>query len=274
MPDHAATGAPLTDAEVAVIAAQAGAAAVRRAYGTHQMQVAKSADDFATEADYAAEHAILSLFSDQRPADARVAEETGVSGDGSAHRRWLVDPLCGTANFAANTPLACVNVALAADRHVKVGASADPISGEVFWTDGTAAWCRKEAVDEPLTPAATSRLIDVNCDGPADVPFVGGQLLSDPEFLAAWKPRVLSTTLAVAWVAAGRRAAYISDGPMEGNIHFAAGIALCRAAGCVVTDLFGGPLNGGRGLIAAADVATHADMVQLVRPHLDAVLSR
>lgn len=59
----------------------------------------------------------------------------------AAHRRWLVDPLCGTANFAATTPLAGVDVALAVD----------------------------------------TRLVDVNCDGLRDAPFVGGQLLGDRE---------------------------------------------------------------------------------------------
>ncbi|MFD2356134.1 inositol monophosphatase family protein [Nonomuraea ferruginea] len=52
-------------------------------------------------------------------------------------------------------------------------------------------------------------------------------------------PRVVSTTLAVAWVAAMRRAAYVTDGHLQDSVHFAAGIALCRAAGCVVTDLHG-----------------------------------
>lgn len=71
-------------------------------------------------------------------------------------------------------------------------------------------------------------------------------------------------------MAAGRRAAYITDGHLAGSVHFTAGIGLCRAAGCVVTDLAGGPLHSGRGLIAAADKATHADMVELIRPHLEA----
>ena len=46
----------------------------------------------------------------------------------------------------------------------------------------------------------------------------------------------------------------------------------CRSAGCVVTDLTGGPLDTGRGLIVAADAETHASLVQLIRPHLEEVL--
>ncbi|MCL1871069.1 MAG: hypothetical protein FWF90_11740 [Promicromonosporaceae bacterium] len=41
-----------------------------------------------------------------------------------------------------------------------------------------------------------------------------------------------------------------------------AGIALCRAAGAVVTALDGGPLGpGAEGLVAAADGATHAALL-------------
>ena len=41
-------------------------------------------------------------------------------------------------------------------------------------------------------------------------------------------------------------------------MHFAAPIAVCRAAGCVVTDLAGEPVEDGpNGLIIAADRPTH-----------------
>lgn len=80
---------------------------------------------------------------------------------------------------------------------------------------------------------------------------------------------MLSTTLALAWVAAGRRAAYVTDGSVEGSVHFAAGIGLCRGAGCVVTDLRGAAVKGGRGLVVAADDATHGQLLQIIGPHLE-----
>ena len=120
--------------------------------------------------------------------------------------------------------------------------------------------------------ARPSMLVDVNCDGPVQRPFIGPQLLSDPAFRSAFGPRVLSTTLAVAWVAAGRRAAYVSDGVFVDNVHFAAGIGLCRAAGCIVTDLTGAALESGRGLIVAAYSETHERLVDITRPHLESVV--
>lgn len=262
--------AEISDIDLAVAAAVAGAEVVRRAYGGDLMRSAKSGLDFATDADIDAERAILAVLRGSRPNDQVVGEETGVT-PGSGARRWLVDPLCGTLNFAAQTPLAAVNVALVDGDRTIAAVSADPLADELFWSDESRSYVRTDAGDSALQPSTVSRLVDVNCDGPADRPFVGAQLIGDPAFRTAFGPRVLSTTLTLAWVAAGRRAGYISDGAFVDNVHFAAGIALCQRAGCIVTDLAGEPLHTGRGLIAAADAATHQQLVEIVRPYLAAV---
>jgi myo-inositol-1(or 4)-monophosphatase len=49
-------------------------------------------------------------------------------------------------------------------------------------------------------------------------------------------------------------------------VHFAAGIALCRAVGCVVTGIDGAPIGpGGRGLLVAADADTHDLLISMIR---------
>lgn len=260
-----------SDIEVALSAASAGSTVVRAAYGSELVQHAKCGHDFATNADLDAEHAILDVIAAARPGDVRIGEETGSQGVSSS-RRWLVDPLCGTLNFTVRTPLVAVNVALVDESSV-AAVCADPIAGELFWTDGQRSYRRSDGADAPLIPSGKSGLVDVNCDGPTDRPFLGPQLVADPIFRAAFGPRVMSTTLAVAWVAAGRRAAYVSDGWFTDNVHFAAGIEVCRSAGCVISDLAGEPLNTGRGLIVAADSETHARLVDIVRPHLQDVLA-
>ncbi|MCA1712783.1 MAG: inositol monophosphatase family protein [Actinobacteria bacterium] len=262
---------PGSDAHVAVSAAAAGAAVVRSAYGGELVRYAKGGLDFATQVDLESESAVLAVIAQSRPDDGRVGEESGRHG-GRGARRWLVDPLCGTMNFAAGTPLLSVNVALLDAGKNVACASADPLAGEVFWSDGVTAAVRTGDVDRRLQPSSLSGLVDVNCDGPLDRPFVGGQLVADPLFRAAFGPRVLSTTLALAWTAAGRRAGYVTDGAgFADNVHFAAGLALCVAAGCVVTDLQGSPSQAGRGLLVGADPETHSRLVDLVRPHLLAV---
>jgi myo-inositol-1(or 4)-monophosphatase len=261
----------LSDAEVAIGAALAGADVVARAYGDSHVRFAKSATDFATQTDLDAESAMMQVLAEHRPDDSRIGEESGRSGGEGDERRWFVDPLCGTLNFAADTPLVVVNVALYSGDMPLAAAAADPIARELFWTDGTRAYRRRNNDDELLAPTSLSGLVEINCDGPLGQRFVGGQLVNDPRLRENYGPRVISSTLGVAWVAAGRRSAYISDGDVRDNVHFAAGIALCQAAGCVISDLSGSALHTGRGLIVSADQETHDRIVALVEPHLRAV---
>jgi myo-inositol-1(or 4)-monophosphatase len=252
------------DAEVAVAAARAGADTVRAMYGQSLDRIDKGAGDFATAADLAAEEAILSVIRGARPDDAVLGEEGGRRGNTGAPREWLVDPLCGTANYAVGNMLVAVNVAL------REGAAAvsDPFTGEIFFTDGVAAWVRRDGTDAQLAPTSTSRMVDVNLDPPfpSAPDFRAVDLLAHPRFVQSFQPRVVSTTLALAWVAAGKRAAYVTDGgDLSGSVHFAAGIALCRAAGCVVTGVDGGPIaEAGRGLVAAADAETHGLLMAML----------
>jgi myo-inositol-1(or 4)-monophosphatase len=253
--------------DLAIAAAQAGAAVVRSKFGTSLTRVEKGPADFATDADLEAEQAIRDILRAARPDDAIVGEEHGRTGPRDAGRVWLVDPLCGTLNFAARTRLVSVNVALRAGTDVTAAASADPFTGEVFWTDGTRACVRRDGADEPLAPSADSRLVELNVDPPfPNGPgFSAVRLLADPGFAERFRPRVISTSLALPWVAAGRRAAYVSDGVPLDSVHFASGVAVCQAAGCVVTGLRGQPPHAGAGgLVVAADPQTHAAVLALV----------
>jgi myo-inositol-1(or 4)-monophosphatase len=236
-------------------------------YGHQLRRFAKSANDFATEADVAAEHAIMDTLRKARPKDGFVGEELGEAANPTSDRTWLVDPLCGTLNYAAQTPLVAVNVALRIGDSITIAAVADPFSTEVFWTDGTTAQVRSNNRDDPLTPDPLSRLVDLNLDPPPpnEDRFRAARLLQNETFINGFRPRVLSTTLALAWVAAGRHTAYITDGDLRDSVHFSSGIALCQAAGCVVTGLAGQPVHTGpQGLIAAADTQTHAELVDII----------
>jgi myo-inositol-1(or 4)-monophosphatase len=262
----------VNDADVAVTAAEAGAAVVRAWFGGDLQRITKGRFDLATQADLQAEAAILAVLRHHRPGDAVVAEESGRSGPAGAARCWLVDPLCGTVNFAAGTGPVAVNVALREGERTVAAAVADPLSGELWWSDGERAHGRPS----PPVPTAVSGLVDLNLDGPFpnSPAFRTVALAADPAFAAAFRPRVMSTTLALAWVACGRRAAYVTDGDLDGSVHFTAPIELCRAAGCTVTDLVGGPVHAGLrgpnaetgvgGLVAAADAETHARLLGLI----------
>ena len=259
------SSAGLDDAGVAIAAAHAGAGVVRDMYGRRLARVDKGAGDFATAADIEAEKAILGVIRAARPDDAVLGEEGGHQGAAGAVRQWLVDPLCGTLNHAVGTMLVAVNVAL------REGAAAvvDPFSGETFFTDGETAWVRQDGADALLEPTSASQLVDVNLDPPfPSAPgFRAVDLLAHAGFVERFRPRVVSTTLALAWVAAGKRAAYVTGGgDLSGSVHFAAGIALCQAAGCVVTGIDGAPMGrAGKGLVVAADAETHGLLMSMIR---------
>ena len=259
----------MDDVEVAIAAAEAGAAVVRRWFGGALQHVDKGAGDFATTADLEAEDAILYVLRRWRPGDGLVGEETGRGGESGARRTWLVDPLCGTLNYAARTRLVAVNVALLEGARFVAAAVADPFDDAIFWADGKRAARRADGKDTPLAPSARSNLVDLNIDPPfpSAPDIVVARLTHSGGFLKRFKPRVVSSSVALAWVATGQRAAYVTDGDLRDNVHFAAGLALCEAAGCTLTDLRGGPLRrGATGLIAAADAPTHAALLELLGP--------
>ncbi len=262
----------LTDAEVALRAAEAGAAVVRRLYRTDVAHHLKVGTDFATDADIEAETVIRAILTEHRPEDAQLGEEHGASGPDSA-RRWLVDPLCGTRNFGAGLPLMSTNVALSEAGALTAGASAECVGDETYWTDGGSAWVRRGGADTALRPDTSSLMVAFNLEVDGAGRRRASDVMADPRFFETYQPRITSSTLALAWVAAGRHAAYVTEGDLRDNVHFAPGVSLCQASGCVVTDLDGGAVDTGAGqarsarggLIAAGDPATHAAMLALMR---------
>ena len=101
--------------DVAIAVAQEGAAVVCRCFGSTLQRLDKGGGDFATNADIEAENAMLALLDRERPEDGILGEETGRTGSDAGSRTWLVDPLCGTLNYAARMRMVAVNVALRID---------------------------------------------------------------------------------------------------------------------------------------------------------------
>jgi myo-inositol-1(or 4)-monophosphatase len=213
----------MSDLEIAIMVAAEGAAVVRRRFGTNLQRLDKGAGDFATNADIEAENVMLAVLRRERPDDAVLGEESGRSGAISGSRMWLIDPLCGTLNYAARMRVVAVNVALRAGGRFIAAAPA----------------------------------------------FKAVTLAGDPGFTANFRPRVVSTSVALAWVATGQRAGYVTDGDVRDSVHFAAGLAICEGAGCIVSDLRGHAWGDGpTGLLVAADSETHAALLGLVRKYL------
>lgn len=122
-----------SDLQLARRAALTGAAVGLRYFAALAQlpQQLKSDGSIVTEADRAVEAAIRGVLADARPDDAVLGEEAGQTGHGS--RRWIVDPIDGTALFVAGDDRWLVLVALEDAGEIVVGVAAVPAQGRIWW---------------------------------------------------------------------------------------------------------------------------------------------
>ena len=118
---------------VAVEAAAAGAAVLRAHYGSLRSIRSKGyAGDLVTEADLAAERAVLELLRRRTPELPILSEESGGASLKQGGLLWCVDPLDGTTNFAHGYPLFAASVGLLLDARPLLGCVDLPFMGECF----------------------------------------------------------------------------------------------------------------------------------------------
>jgi histidinol-phosphatase len=106
-----------------------------------------------TEADRAVEAELRRLLTSERPDDAILGEEEGAAGSGP--RRWIVDPIDGTRNYARGIPIWATLVALEEDGVVRAGVVSAPELGRRWWAErGGGAF----ASGEPIRASAIARV--------------------------------------------------------------------------------------------------------------------
>jgi len=86
-----------------------------------------------TEADTAVERALRERIAAARPGDPVVGEEYGSSGGDAGMRRWYLDPIDGTGNFARGVPVFATLIALAEDGVALAGVCSAPALGARWW---------------------------------------------------------------------------------------------------------------------------------------------
>jgi myo-inositol-1(or 4)-monophosphatase len=101
---------------------------------------AKAPGDLVTASDLLIEATLQRRLAERCPEVAFVGEE-GAQALPAGGRVWLVDPLCGTANYAAGLRLYAINVALVEDGQVLAAVVADGATGELYVAErGRGAW--------------------------------------------------------------------------------------------------------------------------------------
>ena len=116
---------------VAIEAALAGGSILKSYYGGEFRIAFKGELDLVTQADTESEAEVLSILRSRMPGVSILAEESGVS-DRDEARRFVVDPLDGTTNFAHSYPMFAVSIGYEEDGRVRAGVVYDPIHEELF----------------------------------------------------------------------------------------------------------------------------------------------
>lgn len=223
----------------------------------------KSERDIVTATDVLIEDRIRAFIGESLGA-AVVGEERG--GESGSESYWLVDPICGTRNFASGIPLYCINLALVENGLVTVSAIGDGSTGEVLVAQrGSGAWALTDESTRQLQVSSESKTVIIE-DGHS----TGARREQAANFVAAairldrWELRTFSTTLSLAYVALGRVSAYSLFSISA--VHAAAGSLLASESGAILTDLQGNPwMIESDSLFASADRTLHDELLQLAR---------
>jgi len=117
---------------VALAAAREGAAVILKYYGKTFKIKHKGEINLVTEVDEKAQAAIVAVIRRHFPKDAVLAEELDLSKTARAARRWIVDPIDGTTNFAHGYPRFCVSIGFEESGVLKAGIILDPVMKETF----------------------------------------------------------------------------------------------------------------------------------------------
>jgi histidinol-phosphatase len=145
------------DLRLAISLADAADAVTIERFRAGDLQVETKPDRTpVTEADLAAERAMLDLLSVERPDDAILSEEAGERGSGE--RRWVLDPIDGTKQFLRGLPSWGTLIALREADETTVAVVSAPALGRRWWaTKGEGAFSDR---GERLSVSGVSQLGD------------------------------------------------------------------------------------------------------------------
>jgi 3'(2'),5'-bisphosphate nucleotidase len=271
------SGSDSTQASLALAFAQAAVSAgalIMDVYRRDFRMRLKSDASPVCEADERSEDLILQELAKTCPDIPVIAEESVSQGRVPALKRdfLLVDPLDGTREFASRNGEFTVSIALIRDGVPVLGALYAPAFGRLWLSAGNAAYACDVAAGERVPPLGGMRKIRVrDLEGRAPVAAVSRSHLNEEtralmSRLGASEMRQAGSAMKFCLIAEGRADVYPRIGPtMEWDI--AAGDAVLRAAGGVVTLLDGTPLQYGHAEkgFASPDFVAFGDMTPIAK---------
>lgn len=216
-----------------------------------------------TDADTAVEQAVRRTLSKARPRDAVHGEEGEDTGWGP--RRWIVDPIDGTANFLRGVPVWATLIALAVDGEIAVGVVSAPALGRRWWAaKGMGAFTGRSVLKG--TEIRASQIGEVE-DASLSYSSIGGWVSSGrgQQFVdlmrECWRTRAYGDFWSYMLVAEG--AVDIACEPSLELYDMAALDIIVREAGGRFTNLDGEPGPVGPGALATNGRLHEAAMAAL-----------
>ncbi|MGH7548444.1 MAG: inositol monophosphatase family protein [Gemmatimonadales bacterium] len=252
--------------DVAVRAAGRGATHLRGLTPAAASQwTEKGRHDFVTEADLTAEALIAATLTREVEGSTVVGEELSPAAARSSDIVWLVDPLDGTTNFLHGYPQYAVSIGCVVSGALCAGVIHDVPRDLVYWgARGLGAWLgnRRLAVStlaEPKHALVGTGFPFKHLEGLERYLRQCAAVMRTSSGIR----RAGSAALDLADVAAGRFEAFweLTLAPWD----VAAGVALVREAGGVVTTLDGEEDVLRQGSIVAGNPALHRWLLELLR---------
>jgi len=231
--------------------------------GSRRIAYKGSPTNLVTEMDVRAEELIVGRLAMAFPDDAVLAEERGAS-KGRSGRRWIIDPLDGTTNYAHGFPAFAVSIGLGSAGRVEIGVVYDPNLDEMFVAErGRGTTMNDHPLSVSTTPTLDESLLATGF--PYNVRETTDNNMKE---YAAFSVRVRgvrrlgSAVLFLAWLASGRLEGYweLRIGPWD----VAAGSLLVEEAGGRITSLTGSALNLDSPSLVASNGRIHSEILDVL----------
>jgi myo-inositol-1(or 4)-monophosphatase len=227
--------------------------------------VQKKGNDFATEVDLAIERQVVEALNARTGIEVHGEEFGGADVDSPLV--WVIDPIDGTANYAAGLPTAAILLALLRDAEPVAGLTWLPFTDQRY-TAIIGGPLYANGVAQP--PLKSARLSDcVVASGTFNIDsrgrFPGRYRVALLEGLSRHCNRMRmhgATGVDLAYTAAGILGGAISFGSHVWD--HAAGVALIRSAGGIVTDLAGDAWTPKSQSALAGLPGVHGELLEIV----------
>jgi myo-inositol-1(or 4)-monophosphatase len=227
--------------------------------------VSKRGDDFATNVDLAIERQVVDALVSATGIPVHGEEFGGADLD--SEWVWVLDPVDGTFNYAAGSPMAAILLGLLHDGDPVAGLTWLPFMAERYAAVVGGPVLKNGVPQPPLAHTdLTASIIGVgtfNADSRGRFP--GRYRVAVLEELSRVSSRMRMHG------ATGIDLAYVADGVLGGSISFgdhvwdhAAGVALVRAAGGVVTSLTGEQWTPDSRSALAAAPGVHGQLLDML----------